>query len=685
MILNELFKVISRKNFIIVFMIMLAAIVIYTALLPIEDSSQKAYNEFRADISELSAEEVGERLEERVLELTIYDALLWGESDCPAFKDDRAAKYIEKYKSIDKNSVEVYDLLKMYKQEYSRFLAVHNYREHIDGITSNNDVLLSIIGGDYERKNATLTKSAYEPMKTAAPQYYPSEGCERTIRNFAVDISALTAAVLAALLLFGSEKNGGTALTLSLRNGNAKFALAKTCAVIVVAFLVLLAGTAAAALTNEIRFGLGDPLRQLCSLAGYYNTTLNITVLGFMIISLLMKTLAVSVFGMLAALLSLLTEKQTAILFTSAAAVASAVIYYGIDSVSALAFLKFSSPASLSAPDELFGNYVNISFFGEPVNSAFIVLLVCAVLLMMLTAVTAFVYRKCSVTKEQRKAKTKDRSVSDKIWINELYRTLISCKGLAIAALFIAGYTVWLSSIQRHFDIDDMMYADYIRYHGGVITETTESYIKTEQARFDSVRKDMSALSETFLQGNLTAANYNTQYAALSQQLMGERSFSRFTEQYERLKKIPDSELIYDTGYKKIYEANRISLLVSIVLTLFLTFPVYGADRASGFDFYSRALKHGNRHLLFYRMLCGFVTSVIFTSLFYIMMVARYLFLYGAEDIMSEVNNLMFIALPDIRLPIILMIGIVMLVDILIVSSIDIWFNILLKHSTNEL
>ena len=680
MIPNEILKVISRRNSIIAFLIMLAGTVIYTAFLPIEDSTQKAYNEFRADISGLSAEEIGERLDERVLELTIYDALLWGEPDSPAFSDERAAKYIEKYKNNEKNSVEIYDLLKLYKREYSRFLASKNYREHIDDITNGNNAMLSILGGEYEQKNAALTKAAYEPMKTAAPQYFPSEGCERTIRNFAVDISALTAAVLAALLLFGSEKNGGATLTLSLKNGNAKFALAKTGAVIVVAFLVLLAGTTAAALTNEIRFGLGNPLRQLCSLAGYYNTTLNITVLGFVLVSLLMKTLAISVFGMFAALLSLLTEKQTAVLFTFAATAASAVIYYGIGSVSALAFLKYSSPAALSAPDEIFGNYVNIGVFGEPVYSAFVALLICAVLLMTLTVVSAFAYRKCSVTTEQRKSKTNNRRVSDKIWVNELYRIFISCKGILIAALFIAGYAVWLGSIERPFDIDDMMYADYIRYHGGVITETTENYIKTEQARFDGVRSDMSALSEAVLQGNLTAADYNTQYAALSQQLMGERSFLRFVNQYEELKDIPGSALIYDTGYRKIYHANLTALFVAIVLMLFLTIPLYGTDRASGFDMYSRALKHGNKHLLYCRIHCGFVLSIVFTALFSLTMVSRYLLLYGADDILSGVNNLMFAALPNIKLPIILFLGIMMLVDIFIVSCIEAGVHILLKH-----
>lgn len=224
------------------------------------------------------------------------------------------------------------------------------------------------------------------------------------------------------------------------------------------------------------------------------------------------------------------------------------------------------------------------------------------------------------------------------------------------------------------------MYADYIRYYGGAITETTESYIKTEQARFDGVRSDMSALSEAFLQGKLTGTDYNTQYAALSQQLMGERSFARFLAQYQEVKDISGSALIYDTGYRKIYRANLTALIVPIVLMLFLTVPVYGADRASGFDLYSKALKCGNKHLLFCRLRCGFVISVVFTAMFSITMVLRFLFLYGAEDILSGANNLIFISIPGFKLPIILCLGIMVLVDIFIVSCIDMVVNILLKH-----
>lgn len=680
MILNELLKIISRRNYIIAFFIMLAGIAAYTALLPIEDSSQTAYNEFRADISGLSDEEIGVHLEERVLELTIYDALLWGELDTPAFSDERSAKYIEKYKNNTKNSVEVYDLLKLYKREYSRYIGLQNYSAHIDGITNGNDVLLSIIGGEFERKNSILTKAAYAPMITASPQYYPSEGCECVLRNYAVDISALTAAVMTALLLFGCERNGGTILTLSLKKGNAGFALAKTGTVVISAFMVLFAGTTAAGLVCEIRFGLGDLFRPLCSLAGYYNTTLNIPVIGFILLSLLVKTAAVWVFGVLAAMLSLLTQKQTAVLFTYSAAVVSTVIYYGIGSVSALASLKFSSPAALSAPDELFGNYINVNVFGEPVNPAVIALSACMLMFVMLIVVTIAFYRKRSAPAEQRKAIAKDRCVSDKIWVNELYRTFISHKGLVITALFIAGYALWLGSITRPLDIDDMMYADYIRAGGGIITENTVSYIKSEQARFDGVRSDMSALSEAFLQGKLTAADYNTQYAALSQQLMGERSFARFVAQYDTLRALPCSALIYDTGYRKIYSADLIALAVPTVLMLFLTFPIYGSDRASGFALFARSLKNGSRKLQMYRVRNGIILSATFSALFYFAMASRYLFLYGTEDILSGAENLIFLPFQFAEIPVAVLLTFIFLMNAIIVVCVEIGVCFALKN-----
>ena len=61
-------------------------------------------------------------------------------------------------------------------------------------------------------------------------------------------------------------------------------------------------------------------------------------------------------------------------------------------------------------------------------------------------------------------------------------------------------------------------------------------------------------------------------------------------------------------------------------------------------------------------------------------MVLRFLFIYGADDILSGANNLIFLSLPDFQLPIILFLGIMVLVDIFIVSCIEAVVNILLKH-----
>ena len=679
MIHNEILKLLSRRNFVITMLILFAGIIVYSAVLPIEKSSQSAYDELRTDISGLTEVSTGEKLEERVFELTIYDALLWGEPENPAFNDERAAKYIEKYKNSSRNSVEVSERLNLYKREYSCFLDIVDYSAHIREITDGNDTLLSIIGSNFDKENSRAIKAAYEPMKAVVPPYSPSDGCERTLCNYAVDTAALVITLLSALILFGNEKANRECRARGVLYGNVKFAVAKIITIPAVTFIMLFFGTAVAGIVNGIRFGLGDLFRPLCSLAGYYNTTLNTSVLTFSLIMLLLKTIAVSVFGAATALFSLLAEKQFAVLFTSAACVLTAIQYYGISSVSALALVKFASPFALSDPAALFGNYLNINIIGSPINNALIAVISCVVTSVVLSCVIVMIYRKSSAPAELKAVQHKSNKVSDKIWKNEFYRIMISQKGIVIILLFCAGYSLWLFSIERPFDIDDMMYADYIRAGGGAISEKTADFINNEQERFDRVRADMTKLSEAFVQGKLSGSDYNSQYAILSQQLMGDRSFARFVNQYTALKNNPNTELIYDTGYKKIIDANYISIVVSVILVLFLTVPTIVSDKISGFDNLSRSFVFGNKKLLIYRIKYGITLSFISTGFFFLTMIAKYLMLYGSDDIMSGMNNLTFMPVYKIEIPIILMMLILLLIDIFIVISIETTINILTK------
>lgn len=685
MIHNEILKLLFRRNFVMTMLIMLMGIMIYSSVLPIEKSSQTAYDELRADISGLSEIETGKMLEERTLELTIYDALLWGEPENPAFNDERAAKYIEKYENSNRNSVEVSERLNLYKREYSRFLNIADYSAHIREITDGNDTLLSIIGSNFDKENSRAVKSAYEPMKAVVPHYSPSDGCERTLCNYAVDTAALVISLLSSLIIFGNEKNGKTALTLSLKNGNVKFAIAKIITILAVTFMMLFLGTTAAGIVNNIRFGLGNLFRPLCSLAGYYNTVMNTSVLTFSFILLLLKTIAVSVFGAAAALFSLLVEKQFSVLVTSTVSFLAAIQYYGISSVSAFALVKFASPFALSDPASLFGNYLNINIMGSPINNALIAVISCVIINIALYCIVILIYRISSAPAEMKVVRHKTRKVSDQIWKNEFYRIMISQKGIVIILLFCVGYSLWLFSIERPFDIDDMMYADYIRAGGGAISEKTADFINNEQERFDKVRADMTKLSEAFVQGKLTGIEYNSQYAALSQQLMGDRSFARFVNQYTALKNIQNTELIYDTGYKKIIDADYISIVVSAIFVLFLTIPTFTTDKVSGFDKLSRSFVCGNRKLLICRIKYGIVLSVISTGFFFISMTARYLMLYGTNDIMSGMNDLVFMPLRNADIPIILMICTMLLVNMIIITVMTISINIILNRITTSL
>ena len=148
----------------------------------------------------------------------------------------------------------------------------------------------------------------------------------------------------------------------------------------------------------------------------------------------------------------------------------------------------------------------------------------------------------------------------------------------------------------------------------------------------------------------------------------------------DTLRALPCSALIYDTGYRKIYSADLIALAVPTVLMLFLTFPIYGSDRASGFALFARSLKNGSRKLQMYRVRNGIILSATFSALFYFAMASRYLFLYGTEDILSDAENLIFLPFQFAEIPVAVLLTFIFLMNAIIVVCVEIGVCFALKN-----
>lgn len=73
-----------------------------------------------------------------------------------------------------------------------------------------------------------------------------------------------------------------------------------------------------------------------------------------------------------------------------------------------------------------------------------------------------------------------------------------------------------------------------------------------------------------------------------------------------------------------------------------------------------------------YRVRNGVILSVAFSALFYFAMAARYLFLYGTEDILSGAENLIFLPFQLAGIPVAVLLTFIFLINAVIVVCVEI-------------
>lgn len=639
----ELRKLFSEKSFLLIIILLTASVSAYSAYIKPNGFPQECYDKLKADISGKTHSETGETLENRVLEYTVYDTLIWGSINEELFTDKRTAEFSANYKNIEKNSSEITQQLALYKSEYEQFLRLESFPEHINE-TVKGQSGFSLFNGknSFVGKNAEKASEAYKKLRNVTPEYAPGVGVRNSLSNAAADCAALILVCLAAVKLFSEERRSGTAmLAVSMQNGAVLFPLAKLAAVSVTAFIGCALFSAAAAVTNEIRFGLFDLSRAIQSVEGYYTSPLDVSVGGFIVINILSKTVCAVCFGFIVSAFSIIFGQT--VTFTLSALLASVfgIIYLSVDSSSWLALVKYMNFFAPMDCEAFWGIYLNIDIGGTPFRSCLITLIFISVLLTASVLTVLSVYKRNCIP-NKKTIKTHKARFSVNIAVNEASRVLIERKGYIVLFAAVIVTAAYISGIERPLDVDDMMYADYIKNIGGEISENTFEFINAEKARFSKVNAELMQLSDMHSEGKIDDAVFSSEYTALSQKLMGERSLARLEYQLERVKGNPRSELIYDTGYTKmlgIFGKLLPSLIIAISLILLLS-PFYSSDNESGMNRLIYSTANGNKRLFALRTgFSAFVGAAVSFAV-YLAEFLRFAVLYGTENINSSVKNI---------------------------------------------
>ncbi|MGN0688597.1 MAG: hypothetical protein ACI4KA_10880 [Oscillospiraceae bacterium] len=643
----ELLRVIKNKSFCLIFVILTAATLLFAAFAPIDELIEnKLYIELLDQTEGYDSRQAEEYISEKYFEYSVYHALSWGFDMPELFEDERAAKYITEYESLDENSVEIFHKYMLYKQEFENIASINDYERLALSFGEQADALsgFSLFADEnsFEYRSIIKSAEAYKNAMNIQPEYSASRGINTAVSNVVGNISVLVIAVIAAILLFADRNSNQFAL--SMKNGGRYYASVKLCVLVLITVLsavfISLANVGAAC----VIYGLGDISRPVQGVEGFVFSPFVISVGEMLFLSVMLKALSAAAFGFIASLLCVCIRSNAAVfIITTMIIVIEAVLFFTIPSQSNMAIAKYANLWALSDTQAITGEYLNLNMFGYPFSNSFICIVFSILVSLLLVCSVLFFYPN-TISSSNNLLGSRKSIFSTSLLLHEIYRIFIERKGAFAFILAICISSYYGNSFKMNYDVDERYKTAYINDIGGEINGDTYNYINAEKQRFADVQEQINELQTKYTDGKISAQGYSAAYSALLQETAGSRAFSYLEQQV--VSADGKGELIYDTGYNKLtafdgFTSDVIPSMIAVLLIIVLIAPMYSKDKEIGLQKIISSTIRGKQSLAICRVL---ITATISLTACLIAFFPQYYTVfteYGGEWLYAPVQSLM--------------------------------------------
>ncbi len=397
---------------------------------------------------------------------------------------------------------------------------IDGYDDFINNMQSraDNQLSFSIFAepDSFAYNNIQQTPLDFQHLKGVELYVGNNTFAEKATQFQVTDYLMIVFVALVCILLFCIEReNGLYPLVRSTKNGRTATIVAKLFALIAVTVVTTVLFYLSDILITGIYFGFGDMGRYVQSIEIFMNCALRISIFEYLILWILGKVLTLCAFALLFSFCFTVVKtsaKIYGIIIVFLAVEITASLF--IESTSAFSFLKYINIVYLLSNNNLFGEYLNVNIFSDPVNiiTVWTVVVTVFALTGILGSVTAFtktsqISKKSSIISSITGFAQKHFKIrgSVKIYSGEAYKhykTSMAMVILIILVLFAVSNLNDDLSI-RFNDASESAYCDYMEDIEGVIDSDTENYLAKEQQYFDDLetnRKEIFSdkkLSET--------------------------------------------------------------------------------------------------------------------------------------------------------------------------------------------
>ena len=452
--------------------------------------------------------------------------------------------------------------------------------------------------GTFAYRSQLATIQRLEGLLYIQPKFDISDGVLNSQVSAVTDLLGLMLILfLCTELVVTEQKNGMLPILRATKKGRLPIIASKALAAFVLAFFVVAALWGMNAVYCGVAFGFGDLSRPVQSLNGFTTSTLELSVVSYMLLFFLAKWLLYATVGILCLTIGLVFQGAMPTWLTIGGFLSvEYILVKTIPAISAWNILKYVNISNLIFDLDWMSQYRNLDFFGYPVDVLTVscILLVLAVVGSITVLCWLFCRRQVSIALPKLKIgwpKWLPRpGKSTALFGHEMWKLMVECGALLVLILLL------VLNLQEpryiYYSTEELYYKNYMETIQGPVTEKTDQFLASEEERLAKIQEELKQLSKLAAGGEISSFELEQLQRPLRAQLDARKVLrEQVYPKVERAKQMAvegkTSWLVYEPGYEYLLgldtyhdKTGASAMLIAGIILCFANF--YPLETTSG-------------------------------------------------------------------------------------------------------
>lgn len=530
---------------------------------------------------------------------------------------------------------------------------VSDYKAYINKIIEMSDNITGVSifedSSSFSYKNAVKTAEDYKPLSNIETAYSNSEGVNMATDFMLTDLIVILLLCIVCDALIGSERNINiNSLQRTCRYGRNKSAISKMVVGFITTAVICLMFYGVNYIIAGYTYGFGDLFRPIQSVDSFSNCTLRINVLQCLMLHFITKVLVMYLIYTIVNVLSMVGKSKTIsyMAFLCILIVSYCLSLFIGDNTSLMCF-KYINLISFVDTKNVISHYRNINIFGEPINYVTCFWIVLLVLLLGLVALNILIYSRKKITAYNKSnnsflSKLKISRGSTNVIVHELYKTFVSNKvGIIILVVLLTQLYITISS-PIVLSNDEKYQKYYFSYYAGDFNSNTKSKIENQIKKYEDNKKSMDKCMSDYDNGLITKEKYEDLFS----------TYSTIDEDYSNFKKYVIPYYDYLTNQSKadksvsVVNYNGYCALLGLegnlsntyclalyVLMVICIIPIFTVEYERKSIHLLSSTKLGFKSLVFKKIVCSCIVTALLNLLIYVPYFIRIISSYGINEL----------------------------------------------------